>query len=96
MERLMKIYDLLLKAYGPRKWWPAETAFEMMVGAILTQNTAWTNVEKAIANFGDNLSPQFIETVSLTELAQIIRSSGFYNQKANSLKALTKWFEKYA
>ncbi|MGI6588598.1 MAG: endonuclease III domain-containing protein [Peptococcia bacterium] len=96
MEGLMKIYNLLFAAYGPRKWWPAETAFEMMVGAILTQNTTWTNVEKAIANFGDKLSPKFIETVSLTELAQIIHSSGFYNQKANSLKALTKWFKKYA
>ena len=96
MEGLMKIYNLLFAAYGPRKWWPAETAFEMMVGAILTQNTTWTNVKKALANFGNKLSPQFIETVSLAELAQIIRSSGFYNQKTNSLKALTKWFKKYA
>ena len=96
MEGLMGIYNLLLTAYGPRKWWPAQTAFEMMGGAILTQNTTWTNVEKAIANFGDKLSPQFIETVPLEELAETIRPSGYYNQKAVSLKALTGWFKKYA
>ncbi|MDD4146704.1 MAG: endonuclease III domain-containing protein [Clostridia bacterium] len=96
MEGLMGIYNLLLTAYGPRKWWPAQTAFEMMVGAILTQNTTWNNVNKAIANFEDKLVPEFIETVPLEELAEIIRPSGFYNQKANSLKALTEWFKKYA
>ncbi|MDD2212841.1 MAG: endonuclease III domain-containing protein [Clostridia bacterium] len=96
MEGLMRIYNLLLTAYGPRKWWPAQTAFEMMVGAILTQNTTWNNVNKAIANFEDKLVPEFIETVPLEELAEIIRPSGFYNQKANSLKALTEWFKKYA
>jgi len=96
MEGLMGIYNLLLTAYGPRKWWPAQTAFEMMGGAILTQNTTWNNVNKAIANFEDKLVPEFIETVPLEELAEIIRPSGFYNQKANSLKALTEWFKKYA
>lgn len=96
MEGLMKIYNLLLTAYGPRKWWPAKTAFEMMVGAILTQNTTWNNVNKAIANFGDKLAPEFIESASPEELAEIIRPSGYYNQKAVSLKALTGWFKKYA
>ncbi len=92
----MEIYNLLLKAYGKRNWWPAKTPFEMMIGAILTQNTAWTNVEKAISNFGDRLSPEFIDAVSKEELAEIIRPSGYYNQKANRLKAITEWFKKYS
>ena len=94
--KLMEIYNLLLKAYGKRNWWPAKTPFEMMIGAILTQNTAWTNVEKAISNFGDRLSPEFIDAVSKEELAEIIRPSGYYNQKANRLKAITEWFKKYS
>ncbi len=92
MKGLIQIYNLLLTAYGKRSWWPAKTDFEMMVGAILTQNTSWTNVEKAIVNLGDNLSPEFIETVSNKELGEIIRPSGYYNQKAIRLKALTSWF----
>lgn len=55
-ERIMEVYRLLMQAYGPRHWWPAKTPFEMMVGAILTQNTTWANVEKAIANLGEKLS----------------------------------------
>ncbi|NLO75864.1 MAG: endonuclease III domain-containing protein, partial [Clostridia bacterium] len=95
MKGLLEVYKILLSTYGKRNWWPAQTAFEMMVGAILTQNTVWTNVEKAIANFGESLSPQFIEAASLEELADIIRPSGYYNQKAIYLKALTAWFKKY-
>ncbi|MDD2498054.1 MAG: endonuclease III domain-containing protein, partial [Desulfitobacteriaceae bacterium] len=90
------VYKTLLDFYGPRNWWPAKTTFEMMVGAIFTQNTAWTNVEKAIANFGERLSPEFIETVSQEELGEIIRPSGYYNQKAIYLKALTAWLKKYS
>jgi len=96
MQDLRVVYKTLLAFYGPRNWWPAKTTFEMMVGAILTQNTAWTNVEKAIANFGERLSPEFIETVSHEELSEIIRPSGYYNQKAVYLKALTAWFKKYS
>lgn len=92
---LMQIYKILLSSYGKRNWWPAKTAFEMMVGAILTQNTAWSNVEKAIANFGERLAPQFIDSVSHEELVEIIKPSGYYNQKAVYLKALTAWFKKY-
>ena len=95
MERMIQIYEQLLAAYGPRNWWPAQTPFEMMIGAILTQNTTWKNVEKAINNFGDKLSPQYIAVATLDELAEIIRSSGYYNQKALKLKALTAWYEKY-
>ncbi|HWQ89562.1 MAG TPA: endonuclease III domain-containing protein [Desulfitobacteriaceae bacterium] len=96
MKGLTRIYDILFREYGQRYWWPASTPYEMMVGAILTQNTAWTNVEKALANFEGRLSPQFIASVSGEELARIIRPSGYYNQKALRLKALTAWFEKYS
>lgn len=96
MKQLNEIFGILLKTYGPRNWWPAKTPFEMMVGAILTQNTAWTNVEKAIVNFGNNLSPEFIAFVPNEELAQIIRSSGYHNQKAVKLKEITKWFQRYS
>jgi endonuclease-3 related protein len=95
MQELEKIFDILLGRYGQRFWWPAASPYEMMVGAILTQNTAWANVEKALANFEGRLSPQFIARVSGEELACIIRPSGYYNQKVLRLKALTGWFEKY-
>lgn len=95
MKGLNAIFDLLLRAYGKRYWWPANSPFEMMVGAILTQNTAWTNVEKAIAGFAGRLSAEFIAATYCDELAQIIRPSGYYNQKAIKLKALTKWFESH-
>lgn len=94
-DQLMNIFDRLFRAYGPRHWWPAPTPYEMMVGAILTQNTAWTNVEKAIRNFENRLSPEFVATVSLEELAGIIRPCGYFNQKARHLKHLTSWFETY-
>lgn len=96
MNGLLEIYHTLLSAYGQRHWWPAQSAYEMMVGSILTQNTTWTNVEKAINNLGDNLSPEFIAGLTNEELAQIIRPSGYYNQKALKLKALTSWYELYS
>lgn len=96
MEQLMEIYDALLNAYGRRHWWPARSPFEMMVGAVLTQNTTWSNVEKAINNFGDKLTPEFIATAEKQELAQIIRPSGYYNQKTIKLKALTYWYSGYS
>jgi endonuclease-3 related protein len=66
-----------------------------MVGAVLTQNTAWSNVEKAIAGFGENLSPEFIANVDLVDLTEIIRPAGFFNQKAGYLKAITAWYAGY-
>ncbi len=95
MEGLKIVFETLLKAYGPQRWWPAQTPFEMMVGAILTQNTAWTNVEKALANFGDHLTPAFIRDTPPEELAACIRSSGYHNQKALKLKALTLWYGRH-
>jgi len=89
------IYNTLYKYYGEPRWWPAKNPYEVIVGAILTQNTAWANVEKAIANFGDNLSPEFVLNVDMTELKTIIRPAGFFNQKAEYLKAVTLWFGRY-
>jgi endonuclease-3 related protein len=67
----------------------------VIVGAILTQNTAWGNVQKAIANFGGNLSPEFVMSRTPTELARIIRPAGFFNQKAVYLQEVTQWFGQY-
>lgn len=84
----MEVYQVLDKALGPQHWWPAKTHFEIMVGAILTQSTAWTNVEKAIANLGRNrlLTPRAMARVDLKQLAGLIRPSGYFNQKAARLK----------
>ena len=95
LSKVLEIYELLLARYGDLHWWPANTPYEAMVGAVLTQNTAWSNVEIAIANFGDKLSPEYIADVSNAELVEIIRPSGFFNQKAKYLKAVTEWFAKY-
>ena len=88
--QLQDIYDRLLGRYGPQHWWPAETPFEIMVGAVLTQATAWSNVEKAIANLGraGALTPAAIRALELPELARLVYPSGYYNTKARKLKAL--------
>lgn len=93
-DKLMHIYEILLSRYGDPHLWPAETPYEVIVGAVLTQNTAWGNVEKALANF-DNVSPEFVLGAELSELAEIIRPAGFFNQKAAYLKAVTDWFAGY-
>lgn len=94
-DKLLYIYETLLAHYGELHWWPAKTTYEVMVGAVLTQNTAWGNVEKAIANFGENLSPEIVANSDLVELTEIIRPAGFFNQKASYLKAVTAWYAKY-
>lgn len=83
----------MLAAYGPQFWWPGRTRFEVIVGAILTQNTAWTNVERAIANLRREqlLSPRAMERVSERRLATLIRSSGYFRQKARKLKAFLQF-----
>ncbi|MGI6072455.1 MAG: endonuclease III domain-containing protein [Lachnospiraceae bacterium] len=95
MGKLKKIYHTLYSHYGDLRWWPADTPFEVIAGAILTQNTAWTNVEKAIARFGGDLSPERILSLQTEELQEIIRPAGFYRQKAQYLKAVTEWFASY-
>lgn len=86
---LTKIYQTLYRAYGPQHWWPGETPFEVMVGAMLTQNTSWKNVEKAIAALKGKgvLHPEGIHQLRESTLASLIRSSGYYRIKARRLKA---------
>lgn len=93
--KLLSIYEALLARYGELHWWPAKTTYEVLVGAVLTQNTAWGNVEKAIANFGENLSPEIVAKADLAELTEIIRPAGFFNRKAGYLKTVTAWYAKY-
>jgi endonuclease-3 related protein len=90
---LLDIYDRLMAQYGSQHWWPAEEPFEVMVGAILTQSAAWSNVEKAIGNLRKvgALSPQGIRRLPLSKLADIIRPSVYYNAKAHKLKSLAHW-----
>lgn len=85
---LLRIYKLLYAEFGPQHWWPGETKIEIILGAILTQNTAWKNVEKAIINLkGKNmLDINQLLAVSETKLAKLIKPSGYYNVKANRIK----------
>jgi endonuclease-3 related protein len=85
---LEEIYQRLLSHFGPQHWWPGQTPFEIIVGAILTQNTNWTNVEKAINNLKKNslLKPKKIKDISLERLARLIRPAGYFNIKAKRLK----------
>ena len=92
---LTALYDRLLDAYGPQSWWPADSAFEVIVGAVLTQNTSWKNVEKAIARLKatGNLDLDRIAALPRDELAGLVRSSGFFNVKAGRLKNLCGWLQ---
>src|SRR4030043_1855927 len=95
---LMKIYSQLYQAYGPRHWWPGETPFEVMVGAILTQNTSWRNVEKAIQKLKGKgvLNPEGIHRLKKSQLAPLIKSSGYFRIKADRLKSFLNFlFEEY-
>jgi len=89
----MIVYQRLLEAYGAQNWWPADSTFEVMIGAVLTQNTAWANVEKAISNLkrSNNLMLESILALSDEDLAQLIRPSGYFNIKAKRLKNLCLW-----
>ena len=97
-RHLQTYYKRLLKAYGPQHWWPADTDIEVCVGAILTQNTSWKNVEKAMAQLEKDgfMTPSAMKNVSTQRLARAVRSSGYFNIKAARLKAFVKFlFEKY-
>ncbi len=89
----MALHDALLDHFGPQRWWPGETPFEVMVGAVLTQNTAWTNVERAIAALkaDDALSVTALLTMPDAVLANLIRPAGYFNVKARRLKALCQF-----
>ncbi len=88
-ENLPQVYRVLRSHFGFQNWWPGETPFEVIVGAILTQNTSWTNVERAIAVLKKNhcLTPEAMQQVSVTQLAVWIRSAGYFNIKARRLKS---------
>jgi endonuclease-3 related protein len=94
-DKLLSLYEALLAHYSELHWWPAKTPYEVIVGAVLTQNTAWSNVEKALANFDENLSPETVANATPAELAKIIHPAGFFNQKAGYLKAVTTWYARY-
>jgi len=93
--RLVEIYQRLSARFGPQHWWPHSRggAFEIIVGAILTQNTAWTNVEKALANLrrARRLTPAALQRAPTARLARLIRPSGYFNLKAKKLKAFTRF-----
>ncbi len=92
--RLTRIYRHLHACYGHQQWWPGETPFEIIVGAVLTQNTAWSNVEKAIANLKTHqaLSPGAILDAPDRRLAQWLRPSGYFNVKARRLRNVCQWY----
>jgi len=94
-RRLLEIYEALYAHFGPQHWWPADGSFEVIVGAILTQNTSWRNVEKAIANLkgAEALSPEKMAALSPKELAVLIRPSGYYRRKAERLLHFLSYFK---
>jgi len=85
---LTGVYDKLYRCFGPQRWWPADSVFEVIVGAILTQNAAWSNVEKAISSLKNDklLTPKKLHKADVRKVAQLIRSCGYYNLKAKRLK----------
>ncbi|MHC4460903.1 MAG: endonuclease III domain-containing protein [Planctomycetota bacterium] len=97
-KQLAEIYQLLFDRFGPQHWWPGQTRFEIIAGAILTQNTNWANVEKAIANLkaAECLSPEKIHHLDVSQLAELIRPAGYYNIKAKRVQNFVNWlFENY-
>lgn len=95
---LIDIYNRLYSAFGPRHWWPGDSPFEVTIGAILTQNTNWTNVEKAIQNLknANEFTPEKLYNIDVHRLAGLIRPAGYFNVKAKRLKKFINWlFEHY-
>jgi endonuclease-3 related protein len=94
-KEVRRYYEALYQAWGAQHWWPAESRFEVIVGAYLTQNTAWTNVERALAKLrtAGLLSAEGIRQVKLSRLERLIRSSGYYRQKARRLKTFIAFLD---
>ncbi len=95
---LLDIYDRLFKTFGKQHWWPGDTDFEIVIGAILTQNTNWGNVEKAIKNLkkAKVFTARKLYEIDIKKLAELIRPSGYFNVKAKRLKHFIEWlFLKY-
>lgn len=95
MSKIYRVYKKLFSHYGPQHWWPGDSPFEIMVGAVLTQNTAWINVEKAINNLkdADALSVEAIVAAHPTQLAGWLKPSGYFNVKAKRLRAFCQWLQ---
>lgn len=93
----LEIYMLLLDVYGYQKWWPAETPYEVVIGAVLTQNTNWNNVEKSISNLKKavELTPDNIISLDNDVLKSLIKPSGFFNQKSERLKTISSFIVEY-
>jgi endonuclease-3 related protein len=89
-NRLMEVHDRLLAAFGPQHWWPGESPFEILVGAVLVQNTSWKNVERAIANLREAglMVPHVLYALPEAELAELIRPAGYFQVKARRLRNL--------
>ncbi|MBW2996203.1 endonuclease [Candidatus Woesearchaeota archaeon] len=99
MNKIQSIYKALHKKFGPQNWWPTSTnnkQFEVIIGAILTQNTAWYNVEKALSNLEKEhlISIERIKSTRKDKIARLIKPSGYYNQKAERLKIVANFFSK--
>jgi endonuclease-3 related protein len=97
-KNLEEIYKRLFSKFGPQGWWPGETPFEVIIGAILTQNTNWINVERAISNLKKNklLSPKKLKQISTRRLASLIKPAGYFNVKAKRLKSFINFlFKEY-
>jgi endonuclease-3 related protein len=94
-EQATAVYQALFGAYGPQRWWPGETQFEIMVGAVLTQNTAWVNVERALAHLAQRvpLRARAILDLPVADLAACLRPVGYFNVKAQRLRALCEALE---
>lgn len=94
--QLLRGYEVLRKAFGHQKWWPGDTPFEVIVGAILTQNTAWTNVEKAILNLkkAKKLSFNTLCRIPAKKLSKLIRPAGYFNVKADRLKCFVAFLDR--
>lgn len=91
---MRRVYHRLLRVFGPQQWWPAKSPFEVMVGALLTQNTAWSNVERAMAQLkrARVLSPRVLCRLPPLQRQRLIRSSGYFRQKAAVLKGFSQWY----
>ncbi len=92
-KKLQSIFDLLFDHFGPQLWWPGDTALEIIVGAILTQNTSWTNVLKAISNLkdADALDARRLHEMEPSALAELLRPAGYFNVKTKRLKAFMEF-----
>ena len=95
MNKVFEIYEILLEHFGPQDWWPGDSPFEIMVGAVLTQNTNWTNVSKAIDNLKQEnlLSFEKLHELDVELLAEKIRPAGYFNLKAKRLKNLLDFID---